>query len=269
MQKRYKYLDTYIDDQRSEGKYSFTAADLRKRFDLTDEALKKSLQRLKKAKKVVMVRKEFYVIVPPEYRAKGIIPPGLYVRDLMKFLDRDYYVGLLNAAALHGAAHQQPQSYSIITTGVPLRNIQTDQVNIRFFIKKTWNQNEIENRKVSTGFINVSSPELTALDLINHYDIVGGFDRIATILEELTESIRAEKLVESAKHYKKVSVIQRLGYLLDHVLDEVKLGDSLYDYLQTIQFHTCLLSPQKIKPKRMATGNRWKIVPNIEVETDI
>lgn len=269
MQKRYKYLDAYIDDLRSDGKYSFTAFDLRKRFNFSDEALKKSLQRLKKAKKVVMVRKAFYVIVPPEYRAKGIIPPGLYVHDLMKFLGRDYYVGLLNAAAFHGSAHQQPQSYSIITTGAPLRNIQTDQVSICFLTKKTWNQKEIENRKVSTGFINVSSPELTALDLINYYDIVGGFDRIATILEELSESIRAKKLVDSAKHYTKVTVIQRLGYMLDHVLDEGKLGNILYDYLQTIPFHPCLLSPQTIKPKRMATGNRWKIVPNIEVETDV
>ncbi len=269
MPERYKYLDAYIDDQRSEGKYSFTAADLRKRFELTDEALKKSLQRLKKAEKVVMVRKEFYVIVPPEYRAKGMIPPGFFVNDLMKFLDRNYYVGLLNAAALHGAAHQQPQNYSIITQGAPLRKIQTNQINIRFFTKKSWNQDDIEKRKVSTGFINVSSPELTALDLINYYDAVGGFDRIATVLEELTENIRAEKLIETAKHYKNVCVIQRLGYLLNHILEEEGLGDRLYDYLQTMKFHPCLLCPQKTKPNRMATGNRWKIVPNVEVEADI
>ena len=90
MQEHYKYLDTYIEDQRSEGKYSFFSAVLRKRFNLSDEALKKSLQRLKRQKKVAMVRKEFYVIVLPEYRAKGIIPTGYYVGNLMKFLERDY-----------------------------------------------------------------------------------------------------------------------------------------------------------------------------------
>lgn len=268
MQERYKYLDAYIDDRRSEGKYSFTTDDLRKRFDLSNEALKKSLQRLKREKKVTMVRKEFYVIVPPEYRAKGIIPPSFYVGDLMKFLNRDYYLGLLNAAAFHGAAHQQPQSFTIITRGPSLRKIQNERVDIQFLIKKTWDQAGIEKKKVSTGYINVSSPELTALDLINHYDTVGGFDRIATVLHELTENIRAEKLVESAKHYKKAVVVQRLGYLLDYVLGTVALSDNLYEYLQKVTYHPCLLSPQEAKPDRMVAGNRWKIVANIEVTSD-
>jgi len=268
MRERYKYLDAYIDDRRSEGKYSFTTDDLRKRFDLSNEALKKSLQRLKREKKVAMVRKEFYVIVPPEYRAKGIIPPSFYVGDLMKFLNRDYYVGLLNAAAFHGAAHQQPQSFTIITRGPSLRKIQNERVDIQFLIKKAWNQDWIEKKKVSTGYINVSSPELTALDLINHYDTVGGFDRVATVLNELTENIRAEKLVASAKHYKKAVVVQRLGYLLEYVLGAVALSDKLFEYLQKVKFHPCLLSPQEVKPFRMVAGNRWKIVANIEIEPD-
>lgn len=269
MQERYKYLDAYIDDLRSEGIYSFTSDDLRKRFDLSKEALKKSLQRLKREKKVTMVRKEFYVIVPPEYRAKGIIPPSFYAGDLMKFLKRDYYVGLLNAAAFHGAAHQQPQSFTVITQGPSLRNIQNEQADIRFLIKKTWNQEGIEKKKVSTGYINVSSPELTALDLINHYDKAGGFDRVATVLQELIENIYAEKLIESAKHYNKTVVIQRLGYLLDHVLEALELSNKLYDYLNTLEFYPCLLSPQRKKPDRTVAGNRWKVMSNIEVEPDI
>jgi len=268
MKERYKYLDHYIDDRRSEGKYSFTSDDLRKRFDLSSEALKKSIQRLKREKKVTMVRKEFYVIVPPEYRAKGIIPPSFYVNDLMSFLQRNYYVGLLNAAAFHGAAHQQPQSFTIITQGPSLRKIQNERADIHFLIKQDWHQDGIEKKKVITGFINVSSPELTALDLINHYETVGGFDRIATVLHELIENIRAENLIESAKHYKKAVVVQRLGYLLEYIIETVKLSDKLYEYLQTVKFHPCLLSPQGAKPDRMVSGNRWKIVPNIEIEPD-
>lgn len=268
MRERYKYLDAYIDDRRSEGKYSFTSDDLRKRFNLSDEALKKSLQRLKREKKVTLVRKEFYVIVPPEYRAKGIIPPSFYVGDLMKFLNRDYYVGLLNAAALQGAAHQQPQSFTIITLGPSLRKIQNERVDIQFLIKKTWDRDGIEKKKVSTGFINVSSPELTALDLINHYGTVGGIDRIATVLNELRENIRAEKLSESAKHYKKAVAVQRLGYLLEYVLGAVALSDKLYEYLQKVKFYPCLLSPHEPKPDRMVAANRWKILANIEVIPD-
>ncbi|MDD3494530.1 MAG: type IV toxin-antitoxin system AbiEi family antitoxin, partial [Dysgonamonadaceae bacterium] len=110
MAKQYKYLDSFIDEQRANGKYSFTTENLHDQLDVSENALKKSLQRLKRQGDIVMIRRGFYVIVPPEYKAKGIIPTGLYINDLMKFLNRDYYVGLLNAAAYYGAAHQQPQN---------------------------------------------------------------------------------------------------------------------------------------------------------------
>lgn len=269
MREQYKYLDAFIDEKRADGKYSFTIDELRTQFSLTDEALKKALQRLKKQRKISMVRKEFYVIVPPEYSIKGIIPTSFYVNDLMKFLNRDYYVGLLNAAALHGAAHQQPQTYSIITEGIPLRKIQNNKVNIVFYTKKIWNKEDVERKKVDTGYINISSPELTALDLVSYYDAVGGFNRIATIIEELKENMKADKLMESAKQYEQVVACQRLGYLLEYVLDDVELSNGLFNYLQNTDFYPTLLRPQKEKPDSMATGNRWKIVPNIEIEADI
>jgi predicted transcriptional regulator of viral defense system len=269
MVEQYKYLDSFIDEQRANGKYSFTTDGLHSQLEVSENALKKSLQRLKSQKAVVMVRKGFYVIVPPEYRAKGIIPTSFYVNDLMKFLNRDYYVGLLNAAALHGAAHQQPQSYSVITEGIALRPINNVNVNITFYIKKSWNKKDVVKKKVETGFINISSPQLTTLDLVNYHNEVGGFNRVATVIEELREYIQAEKLVESAKQYDEVAVVQRLGYLLEYVLEENELSDILYKYLESIGFYTTLLRPQRKKPESMVTGNRWKIVPNIEVEADI
>lgn len=269
MANQYKYLDSFIDEQRANGKYSFTIEGLHHQLGVSENALKKSLQRLKNQGAVVMVRKGFYVIVPPEYRAKGIIPTSFYVNDLMKFLKRDYYVGLLNAAGLHGAAHQQPQSYSVITEGVALRAISNDKVNITFYIKRFWNKKDIIKKKVETGYINISSPELTALDLVNYYNEIGGFNRVATVIEELREYIQAEELVESARHYDEVAVVQRLGYLLEYVLEENELSDILYKYLGSIGFYPTLLRPRRKKPESMVTGNKWKIVPNIEVEADI
>ena len=269
MSLQYKYLDSYIDKQRAGGKYNFTTDGLHHQLDVSENALKKSLQRLKNQGSVVMVRKGFYVIVPPEYRSKGIIPTSLYVNDLMKYLNRDYYVGLLNAAALQGAAHQQPQSYSIITEGIALRAIDTDKVHIIFYIKKSWNKKDILQKKVDTGYINISCPELTALDLVNYYKEVGGINRVATVLEELTENIQADKLVQSAKQYEEVAVIQRLGYLMEFVLEKDELSNALYSFLEPIRFYPTLLRPQRKKPKTMETGNRWKIVANTEVEADI
>jgi predicted transcriptional regulator of viral defense system len=65
----------------------------------------------------------FYVIIPPDYSKQGIIPPYLYIDDLMKSLDTPCYVGLLSAAALYGAAHQQPTVYTVITQSPAPRSI--------------------------------------------------------------------------------------------------------------------------------------------------
>lgn len=269
MAEQYKYLDSFIDEQRADGKYTFTTDGLHSLLDVSENALKKSLQRLKNQEAVVMVRKGFYVIVPPEYRAKGIIPTSFFVNDLMKFLNRDYYVGLLNAAAYHGAAHQQPQNYSVITEGIALRPIKNDKVGIHFYIKKSWNKKDIVKKKVDTGYITISSPELTALDLVNYFNEVGGFNRVATVLEELKEVIQADQLVETAKQYGDISVIQRLGYLLECVLEEHSLSNTLYNYLESVGHYPVLLRPQRKKPENMITGNKWKIVPNVEIEADI
>jgi len=269
MAEQYKYLDAFIDEQRANGKYYFVTEALHNQLGVSENALKKSLQRLKNQGSVVMVRRGFYVIVPPEYRSKGIIPTSLYINDLMKFLNRDYYVGLLNAAAYYGAAHQQPQNYSIITQGIALRPINNDKVNINFYMKKGWNSEYVIKRKVDTGFINISSPELTALDLISYYHGVGGFNRVATVLEELQETVEPEKLLAAAKLYDETTVIQRLGYILECILEESKLSNELYSYLDSVDHYPTLLRPQKDKPDNMITGNRWKVVPNIEIEADI
>lgn len=269
MAEQYKYLDSFIDVQRANGKYSFTTENLHDQLDVSENALKKSLQRLKNQGEVVMIRRGFYVIVPPEYRVKGIIPTNLYINDLMKFLNRDYYVGLLNAAAYHGAAHQQPQSYSIITKGITLRPIRNHKVNITFYIKKEWDKKDIIKKKVDSGYINISSPELTALDLVNYYKEAGGFNRVATIIEELKEAMQADILIETARKYEEVAVVQRLGYILEYVLEEYELSNGLYNYLESINYYPTLLRPQRKKSKNMITGNRWKIVPNVEIETDI
>lgn len=269
MVEQYKYLDAFIDEQRSNGKYSFTTLGLHRQLGVSENALKKSLQRLKSRKAVAIVRRGFYVIVPPEYRVKGIIPTSFYVNDLLKFLNRDYYVGLLNAAAYHGAAHQQPQSFAVITEGISLRPIKNELVSIDFFIRKSWDKSGIMKRKVETGYMNISTPELTALDLVNYYYEVGGFSRVATVLDELREVMDGEVLAVAARQYDQVVVAQRLGYLLDYHLNDIELSDALYQYLESIEYYPALLRAQKEKSVHMKTGNRWKIVPNIEIESDL
>lgn len=69
----------------------------------SNEALQQAARRLAARKRLVSPRRGFYVIVPIEYRTAGAPPPAWFIDDLMTFQGRPYYVGLLSAAALHGA----------------------------------------------------------------------------------------------------------------------------------------------------------------------
>lgn len=267
MKGQYGYLEDFIIELRSNGRYAFSLQEVRNRFEQSDEAIKKALQRLKKKQEIALVRNEFYVIVTPEYRSKGVPPPSFFISDLMKFLNKDYYVGLLNAASYYGAAHQQPQSFSIITTKPSLRDIVKNNLKINFLVKKDWSGSDVIKRKVDTGYINVSSPELTALDLVNYYEQSGGMNRVATILEELSESIKADRLVETASRYSPVTAVQRLGFLFDEILGLKDFSEPLKGYLNTVNHFPVLLRPQKEKVD-MVTGNDWKVVQNIEIAID-
>ncbi|WP_257667051.1 type IV toxin-antitoxin system AbiEi family antitoxin domain-containing protein [Parapedobacter tibetensis] len=267
MKNSYAYLEDYLVELRSRGRYAFSLQEVRNKFEQSDEAIKKALYRLKEKHEIALVRNEFYVIVTPEYRSKGIPPPSFFVADLMAFLDRDYYVSLLNAAAYHGAAHQQPQSFAVITAKPSIRDIKKDNLNIRFFIKKEWEAQDIVQKKVETGYMNISSPELTALDLVYYHDRVGGLGRVATVMEELSEIMSADKLLETAERYSPVTAIQRLGFLLEEVLGLSELSAPLKSYLKTVSHFPVLLRPQ-MDTTDMGTGNDWKVVPNTTVETD-
>lgn len=268
MSEQYGYLEDFINELRSNGRYAFSLPEVRNKFEQSDEAIKKALQRLKKKKEIALVRNEFYVIVTPEYRSIGILPPSLFVSELMEFLKKDYYVGLLNAAAYYGAAHQQPQSFSVITMKPSLRNINNDNLKINFYVKKKWAKDDVVQKKVDTGYINVSSPELTALDLVYYFDQSGGLNRVATVLEELSESIDANKLLDAARQFFPITTVQRLGFLLENIIGKSELSEPIKDYLKTVSYFPVLLRPQKEKTE-MITGNDWKVVQNVEIETDL
>jgi len=58
---------------------------------------------------------------------------------------------------------------------------------------------ELFLQKTDSGYMNVSSPELTALDLFSFTEKFG-VNRVVSVLQELTESIKPVALAKAAKH---------------------------------------------------------------------
>lgn len=254
----YNYVENYLTEIQSKGRYLLTLKELKDRFDISEKAILQKIFRLKNKGQLAQVRKEFYVIIPPQYSNRGMVPPTLFVNDMMVFLNRDYYVGLFSAAALHGAGHQQPMEFQLMVQRPALRNINNQKLAIGFFTKIDWEQNQIIEKKTEVGYLKVSSPELTAFDLVQYHKRIGGLNRILPILEELTEMIKPSFLLKTAKTQKMPNV-QRLGFLLDKLGSE-KLASSLIWFMSQSSKELPLSLAHK---KRTGLKNeKWKIIEN-------
>lgn len=262
----YNYLEDYVDAVRAKGRYAFTLEELKDKFDITDKALLQSLYRLKSKNKIVQIRKGFYTLLPAEYSRYGVIPSNMYIDDMMQSLNRSYYVGLISAAAIHGASHQQAMETFVITEKPALRDIKNKKLKINFLVKNEWHKEDVKKVNTEAGYINVSSPELTALDLLYYVEKLG-MNRVITILKELVEVIKPSALTKTAKNYSQTATVQRLGYLLEYELKNEKLSQVIYQTIADKKGTNILLMPGK--NKKGIVNTKWRIINNLKIENDL
>ena len=268
--KPYGSVSEWVDELLSKGKNAFALQQVKESFPQHSEAaLKRSLNRLSTKNRIVSVHKGYYVIVSYEYAAKGIVPPLLYIDGLMKFLNRPYYVSLLSAAALYGAAHQAPQVFMVNTTFPALRPSAKKNSKVKFISVKKIPAALLEQKKTESGYIQVSSPELTAIDLVNFAKHIGGLSRAATILNELAEEIRFEKINEQLAQFAETATLQRLGYIADQILHKKELADAIENLCKRMNLKFFRVSLM-IKGNRYgyACNERWKVIENSQIEID-
>lgn len=259
-------LSSWVDSRQSQGQYFFTREQVLEGLQASDAAFSNASVRLARKKRIARIYRSFYVIIPLEYAASGILPAEWFIADLMNYIGKPYYVGLLSAAMLHGAAHQQPQEFHVVTTA-PLRKIETRNLSIHFFKKKIFSATHTTPVKVQTGFISVSTPESTALDLVCYARQIGGLDRTFTVLQELGEEINAEKLAEAAAAGGKLAYAQRLGWLLEKAGFE-QVANKMAEWVSKKR-----PLPAKLEPSLHIRGahkdERWQLLINTTVEGDL
>lgn len=260
----------WVDKLMAQGRVAFSMEELKSAFpDNSDASLKLALNRIFKKKKAISIYKGYYLLITPQYQSRGILPPSIYLDALMKHLNRPYYVGLLNAAAFHGSAHQQPQEYFVFTNFPQLRPVSKKGMRVNYISIKEIPDKFLDSHKTESGYLKISSPELTAIDLIHFSKRIGGLSRAATVLDELADEIKTEKL--NAIFLSKVSAvsIQRLGYILEKVLHKQALAGHLYNQCKeaNIKFYRKPLSLNG-KTKGFYYDEKWKLIINTEIEPD-
>lgn len=258
----------YIEKLSGYEEYAFTWEEVCENVNKSEAAIKSELSRLVEKKEIVSLRKGYYLILPPRYKAFGRLPVELFVDKLFKYLQKPYYLAFYTASKFHGAAHQQVQKDYVMTPVPAIWDINKKPILIDFFTATNWPEKNILQKRSDAGFFNISSPALTVADLLHYSSKLGGVNRMLSILEELMEEVVMDDLKEMLEWYPYKSVFQRMGYLMDELQVDEDLSRLLYGHLSKQTINSVLLNPKKgAKPGK--TGNKWRVDVNVLLESDI
>ena len=261
----------WIRERETEGRCTFSVKEVQSAFpSMSSGVLQNELFRLSGRREITSVHKGFYVRLPPRYKDWEIIPPYYYIDQLMAYLRKPYYISLLSAGELHGAAHQAPQRFCVCTT-LPAMNTSENKNPIIF-----WNYRQeipsqlLVQRNSETSMISFSCPELTAVDLVQYSQYIGYLSRAATVLAELLECTNFAKVDKYLYDFCSTTAFQRLGFIMDVILDEQKQAAILYKNLKLHgkNFRWIPLSKQRNMKDSDSRNPRWKIIENTQIEID-
>lgn len=248
----------------SEGRYAFTLVEAKETLGRSPVAVGATLRRLKNQGRIVSPRRGFFVIVPLEYRATGCPPATWFIDDLMRHMRQPYYVGVLTAAALHGAAHQQPMAFQVVTDR-PTRPVVVGRVRIDFHQNRGIHGVPTTSLKTETGSMTVSTPETTVLDLVHLAAAGGHLNNVTTVIAELSEKLDHRELAKATTFYSAPD-LQRLGFLLE-LINCADLAEIIEKSLAPRRLRPVLLDTSARKRSRRLHP-RWRILMNTKVEVD-
>jgi predicted transcriptional regulator of viral defense system len=137
----------------SQGRHIVTSSDIEAMIGPSPNPSSR-LATLRRQHRLVSPAKGLYLVIPAEYRGWKTLPADWFIDALMRHMGRHYYVGLLSAAEIHGAAHQAPQVFQVMVDE-RVRPRSLGRVKLRFYqsaaVLKAIYRQGVERRTVHTG----------------------------------------------------------------------------------------------------------------------
>lgn len=261
----------WVSDRLIHGKPCFSVEDLRIAFpNIIESSMRRELSRLVSGKIIISVYRGFYVVVPPHYAIDFKIPAYFYIDQLMTYIGKPYYLSLLTAGVLWGAAHQRPQRTSVTTIPPRARTTLTKNDDLLWSYRPCIPDKFLKKKNSETGTITYSNAELTAIDLIQYEQLIGGLSRAATVLSELIENTNfADAATSGLFSLTTVPTIQRLGYVLDEILEDFEQSEIIHNQLvQYAPNYTYQFLSRRCQHIKNDCNKRWKIYVNTYIEPD-
>ena len=256
-----------LDDLIAHGRVAITTAEAADALAIPRDQVRVRMHRYVQQGRVIAPGRGLWVPVPPQHRVYGALP-GLELIDLlMRHLDRDYYVGWLSAAEVHGAAHQAPQVLQVAVSS-PVADRTFGRIRFQFATRARVVDVPREQRTAPSGRVWVATPATTALDLVDDPARSGGLSNAATVIAELAADNRLtdEAIADAARHFP-ITTIRRVGRLLDS-LDLPALAGGL-ERLASEHRRAPITALDRRLAAEGPTDHRWRVAVNTELDPDL
>ena len=245
------------------------------------ERVSRSLAVARRERRIVSITKGVWAPVEEGWSHLGAHPPAEYLDGLMAHLGHRHYVAYRSAAAVHGVSHHSFPAFQVAVDaycrdrtigGVPLRFVRSSRMGTVPVCRRPFGQ----------AHVTVSSPEATALDLVERPQLGGGLDYVATILGDMQAFglLDAGELTEVSTLYPR-AVTQRVGHILDYMsrelagmierpLDLSPLEQALAARgTQTVTLSCGHEAPPTRPAAASSADRRWKVLVDYEIEHDL
>lgn len=209
-------LARLLEERQAQGKLVGALDELARDAGLSRLAARRQFERLAPKAAQLPGRPTLLLTVPPEDRPRGAPPVAAWLHDYMIRRAPHYYVGLLSAAALHGSSSQVPLATQVIVLR-PLQAFELGRLRIEFIAKRHADRTPLSVLPGLAAPMNVSTPAATLLDLVSFSRRAGGMARVIEIAEGLKPKLIARDLRDALLAGVPAPVMQRTGYLLDHL----------------------------------------------------
>ena len=221
---------------------------------------KNILENLVEKKWILNIKRGVYVIVPFDAGKEGADNYTIHSFIIGSLLAEPYYIGYWSALNYYGFTEQTPPRVYIATTKTKIKtrilNAEFKFVTIQSYKIFDVNKIKIENRE-----INISSPEKTFVDCLDHPKHAGGIEEIAKALYFSHDELDLKKLGKLAIQIKNTAVIKRLGYI-----SEIFGLEECLQILSKAHISERYLPLEPFSKKKGKIVERWQLRVNAEID---
>jgi predicted transcriptional regulator of viral defense system len=240
-----------------ENKLIFTVREAKK---ILREGPYLTLHSLSKKKWILPLKGGLYAIVPLDIGVKG--SEDFIVHDFViaSHLAKPYYISFWSALNYHGLSDQIPKSVFIATKKAKKALV---ILNTEFVFVQLKNSSfigiekiEVENKK-----INISNVNKTITDCLDHPEHSGGIEEVARAIYFNHEELDLSKVKDYALKVNNITILKRLGY----ILDKTGLLEKNKDIFKDIQLTKGYSKFDTISKIRGKYNEKWKLNINIDI----